>query len=146
MGAQGFLAALAPVVTDAQARESFFANPRAVLAAAGLDLPEWFTVSAREGKAAELTITPPGLIDPDPDLSQENFEAVSGGFVPDAEIPPRNLHMALDRPTGFRWPNQWRSSILHPQSVARYSQQGVDRYVPVRGRRCPLGPHHRRDG
>ena len=43
MDAQGFLAALAPAVTDAKARESFLADPKAVLAAAGLDLPEWFT-------------------------------------------------------------------------------------------------------
>jgi hypothetical protein len=39
MNAQGFLAALAPAVTDAKARERFLADPRAVLAAAGLYLP-----------------------------------------------------------------------------------------------------------
>jgi hypothetical protein len=80
MDAQGFLAALAPAVTDAQARERFLANPKAVLAAAGLDLPEWFTVSAREGDAAELTITLPALLDPDADLSEEKLAAVSGGM------------------------------------------------------------------
>jgi hypothetical protein len=79
MDAQGFLAALAPAVTDAQARERFLADPKAVLVAAGLDLPEWFTVSAREGDAAELTITVPGLRDPDADISDEQLEAVDGG-------------------------------------------------------------------
>jgi hypothetical protein len=78
MDAQGFLAALAPAVTDAQARELFIANPKAVLATAGLDLPEWFTVSAREGDVAELTITLPGLLDPDA-LSEEQLAALSGG-------------------------------------------------------------------
>ena len=77
MDAQGFLAALAPAVTDADARERFLADPKAVLAAAGLDLPEWFTVTAREGDAAELTITLPALRDPD--LSDEQLEAVAGG-------------------------------------------------------------------
>ena len=43
MDAQGFVAALTPAVTDANARERFLADPRAVLAAAGLDLPEWCT-------------------------------------------------------------------------------------------------------
>jgi hypothetical protein len=79
MDAQHFLAALAPAVTDAQARERFLANPKAVLAAAGLDLPEWFTVSAREGDAAELTITLPPPFDPDAELSDDLLAAVSGG-------------------------------------------------------------------
>ena len=48
MDAQGFVAALTPAVTDANARDRFLADPRAVLVAAGLDLPEWFMVSARE--------------------------------------------------------------------------------------------------
>ena len=77
MDAQGFLAALTPAVTDADARERFLADPKAILAAAGLDLPEWFTVTAREGDAAELNITVPGLRDPD--LSDEQLEAVAGG-------------------------------------------------------------------
>ena len=77
MDAQGFLAALTPAVTDADARERFLADPKAVLAAAGLDLPEWFTVTAREGDAAELIITVPGLRDPD--LSDEQLEAAAGG-------------------------------------------------------------------
>jgi hypothetical protein len=79
MDAQGFLAALAPAVTDEKARERFPADPKAVLVAAGLDLPEWFTVTAREGDVAELTITLPPLFDPDADLSEEQLEAVSGG-------------------------------------------------------------------
>ncbi len=81
MDAQGFLAALAPAVTDEKARERFLADPKAVLAAAGLDLPEWFTVSAREGDAAELSITLPPLLDPAADLSDEQLDVVAGGLV-----------------------------------------------------------------
>ena len=81
MDAQGFLAALTPAVTDAEARERFLADPRAVLAVAGLDLPEWLMVSAREGDAVELTITLPGLPDPDADLSEEQLANVSGGSI-----------------------------------------------------------------
>jgi hypothetical protein len=80
MDAQAFLAALAPAVTDEKARERFLTDPKAVLAAAGLDLPEWFTVTAREGDAAELTITLPALLDPDADLSEEQLTAVAGGM------------------------------------------------------------------
>ena len=79
MDAQSFLAALTPAVTDADARERFLADPKAVLAAAGLDLPEWFMVTAREGDVAELTITLPALLDPDVDLSEEQLAAVVGG-------------------------------------------------------------------
>ena len=79
MDAQGFLAALAPAVTDADARQRFLADPKAVLAAAGLDLPEWFTVTAREGDAAELIITVPGLRDPEADISDDVLEVVAGG-------------------------------------------------------------------
>ena len=82
MDAQGFLAALAPAVTDADARERFLADPKAVLAAAGLDLPEWVTVTAREGDAPELTITVPGLRDPHANLSDEGLEGVVGGNPP----------------------------------------------------------------
>ena len=81
MDAQGFLAALAPAVTDEKARERFLADPKAVLAAAGLDLPEWFTVSAREGDVAELSITLPPLLDPAADLSDEQLDVVAGGLV-----------------------------------------------------------------
>ena len=77
--ALSLLAALTPAVTDANARERFLADPKAVLVAAGLDLPEWFTVSAREGDAAELTITIPALRDPDADLSDRELEGVAGG-------------------------------------------------------------------
>ena len=79
MDAQAFLAALTPAVTDADARERFLADPKAVLVAAGLVLPEWFTVTAREGDAAELTITVPALLDPDADLSDEQLGVVAGG-------------------------------------------------------------------
>ena len=79
MDAQSLLAALAPAVTDADARERFLADPKAVLAAGGLDLPEWFTVTAREGDAAELIITVPGLLDLDGDLSDDVLEGVAGG-------------------------------------------------------------------
>ena len=81
MDAQSFLAALTPAVTDADARERFLANPKAVLVAAGLDLPEWFTVSAREGDAAELIITLPPLLDPNADLSEEQLHAVAAGVA-----------------------------------------------------------------
>ncbi len=80
MDAQGFVAALTPAVTDANARERFLADPRALLAAAGLDLPEWFTVTAREGDAAELIITVPALRDPDADISDRDLEGVAGGW------------------------------------------------------------------
>ena len=80
MDAQGFLSALAPAVTDADARERFLADPKAVLAVAGLDLPEWFTVTAREGDAAELIITVPALLDLDADISDERLDAVTGGM------------------------------------------------------------------
>ena len=83
MDAQGFLAALAPAVTDAKARERFLADPKAALAVAGLDLPEWFTVTAREGDAAELSITLPPLLDPDAELSEEQLDVVAGGTVGD---------------------------------------------------------------
>jgi len=79
MDAQGFLAALTPAVTDADARERVLADPKAVLAAAGLDLPEWFTVTAREGDAAELNITVPDLRDPETDLSDAQLDAIGGG-------------------------------------------------------------------
>jgi hypothetical protein len=82
MDAHGFLAALTPAVTDADARERFLADPRAVLAAAGLDLPEWFTVTARQGDTAELIITLPALRDPADDLSEEQLAGAVGGNGP----------------------------------------------------------------
>ncbi len=89
MDAQGFLAALAPAVTDADARERFLANPKVVLAAAGLDLPEWLTVTAREGDAAELIITVPGLRDPDADLSDDVLDGGTGGSDVAYSVPGR---------------------------------------------------------
>jgi hypothetical protein len=83
MDPQGFLAALTPAVTDADARERFLADPKAVLAAAGLDLPESFKVSAREGDAAELTITLPALFGPEADISDEQLAGVAGGVGPE---------------------------------------------------------------
>lgn len=80
MNSEDFLAALAPAVTDAEARERFLAEPKAVLASAGLDLPDWFTVTAREGDAAELIITLPALLDPNGELTEASLETVSGGF------------------------------------------------------------------
>lgn len=79
MDAQGFWTALAPAVTNAEARQRFLADPRGILTSAGLDLPEWFTVSAREGDAPELAITLPRLFDPDAELSEENLAMVTGG-------------------------------------------------------------------
>jgi hypothetical protein len=64
-------------MTDAQARERFLGDPKGFLAAAGVDLPESVTVSAREGDAAELTITLPGLLD----LSDESLAMASGGWM-----------------------------------------------------------------
>lgn len=80
MDAQDLLGALAPAMTDAAARERLLADPRAVLAAAGLDLPEWFAVTARESDAPELIIALPGLIDPNAELTEENLTMVSGGM------------------------------------------------------------------
>lgn len=79
MDAQGFSVALAPALTDAEARERFLADPRGALAAAGLDLPDWFAVSVREGDAPDLTVTLPRLFDPDAEVSDEHLAAVSGG-------------------------------------------------------------------
>jgi hypothetical protein len=88
MDAQGFLAALGPAMTDAQARERFLADPRGFLAAAGFDLPESVTVSAREGEVAEFTITLPGLLDRSADLSDESLAMASGGWMSHWTPPP----------------------------------------------------------
>jgi hypothetical protein len=79
MDAQSFLAALAPAMTDAAARERLLTDPRAVLAAAGLDLPDWFTVTAVEGDTPALTLTLPSMLDPDA-ISDEQLAGVSGGW------------------------------------------------------------------
>ncbi len=80
MDAKDFLSALAPAMTDAEAREHFLADPRAALAAAGLELPEWFTVTAVEGDAPELTITIPQMVDPDSELDDAALESINGGW------------------------------------------------------------------
>ena len=79
MDAQSFLTALGPAMTDAAARERLLTDPRAVLAAAGLDLPDWFTVTAVEGDTPALTLTLPPMLDPDAELSEEQLAAASGG-------------------------------------------------------------------
>ena len=100
MDAQGFLAALAPAVSDADARERFLADPKTVPAAAGLDLPQWFAVSAREGDAAELTITLPALRDPDTDLSDADLDAVGGGTAFGEWRPPNTYGSGTPGCTG----------------------------------------------
>lgn len=79
MDAQDFLAALAPALTDADARARFLADPRAALASAGLAVPDWIAVTASEGDAPELAIVLPPMLDPDAELSEEQLDAVSGG-------------------------------------------------------------------
>ena len=79
MDSQDLLAALAPALTDGQARARFLTDPRAVLAAAGLAVPDWIAVTAQEGDAPELAITLPPLLDSDAELRDEHLAAVSGG-------------------------------------------------------------------
>jgi len=67
--------------TTSPFQQCFLADPKAVLVAAGMDLPEWFTVSAREDDAAELSITLPALRDPDTDLSDDQLEQVAGDGI-----------------------------------------------------------------
>lgn len=80
MNSEDFLAVLAPAITDAEARDRFLADPKAALAAAGLDLPDWFVVTAREGDAVELSITLPDLVQSNGELTDANLATVSGGF------------------------------------------------------------------
>jgi hypothetical protein len=80
MNSEDFLAVLAPAITDAEARARFLADPKAALAAAGLDFPEWFTVTAREGDAVELTITLPDLVQSNGELTDMDLATVSAGF------------------------------------------------------------------
>ncbi len=61
-------------------------TPKSSTGSRGLDLLEWFTVSAREGDASELTITLPGLRDPDADLSSRNNSAVFGVQIMDVVV------------------------------------------------------------
>ena len=79
MDSQDLLAALAPALTDTDARARFLADPRAALAAAGLAVPGWIAVTAHEGDAPELAITLPPPLDPDAELCEEQLDAVSGG-------------------------------------------------------------------
>jgi hypothetical protein len=88
MDSQSFLAALAPALTDSDARTAFLAEPRVALAAAGLDLPDWVTVTAREGDAPEIAVVLPPLLDPDAELSEEHLAAVSGGCDRGGPPPP----------------------------------------------------------
>lgn len=81
MDAQSFIAALAPALVDAVARERLFADPRAALADAGLELPEWLIVAVVEGDAPGLTLTVPPALDPEAELSEEQLAAVSGGCL-----------------------------------------------------------------
>ena len=80
MNSEDFLAVLVPAITDAEARDRFLADPKAALAAAGLDLPDWFAVTAREGDAVELSITLPDLVQSNGELTDANLATVSGGF------------------------------------------------------------------
>ena len=79
MDSRDLLGAIAPALTDPAARAAFLADPRAALNAAGLGIPDWIPVTAREGDAPELTIVLPPVIDPDSELSDEHLSAVSGG-------------------------------------------------------------------
>lgn len=79
MDSDGLLAALAPALTDPGARAAFLGDPRSTLAAAGLDVPDWITVTARERDAPELTLVLPPLLDVDGELSEEQLAVVSGG-------------------------------------------------------------------
>ena len=85
MDAKTLLTTLAPAMTDTAARERLLADPRAALAAAGITLPEWITVTAVEGDAPALTMTLPPMLDPDAELSEEQLAAVSGGCNNDCE-------------------------------------------------------------
>lgn len=79
MESSDFLAALAPALTDADARQHFLAEPRVVLTRAGLALPEWLQITASEGESAQILISLPPLLDSDEELVEEHLAAVSGG-------------------------------------------------------------------
>lgn len=70
--------ALAPTVTDAEARAAFLADPRAGLAAVGLEVPEWVQVVAVEGEAPVLSLTLPPM-PAEGELSELDLSVVSGG-------------------------------------------------------------------
>lgn len=73
------LRTLSPALTDPDARAAFLADPRAALAGAGLDLPDWIDVTAHEGDSPELSIALPPVMDPDAELTDEHLDMVSGG-------------------------------------------------------------------
>ena len=79
MDSPDLLRALTPALTDPDARTAFLADPRSALASAGLDLPDWIPVTAREGDAPELSIVLPPAMDADAELSDEHLAVVSGG-------------------------------------------------------------------
>jgi hypothetical protein len=85
MDAHEFLATLASAVSDPQAREKFLVDPRAVFVTDGLELPDWFRITATEGDAPELTITLPPLIDATGEMSDEQLAGVTGGWVTGTE-------------------------------------------------------------
>lgn len=74
-----FLAALAPVMTDADARDRFLADPRTALADAGLEFPDFITITAIEADVVQITVTLPALIAADAELTEESLAMVSGG-------------------------------------------------------------------
>lgn len=88
MDSRIFLAALAPALTDPAARAQFLADPRVALAAAGLELPDWVTVTVREGDAPQIAVVLPPLLDADAELSEEHLAAVSGGCDRGGPPPP----------------------------------------------------------
>jgi hypothetical protein len=70
--------ALAPTVTEVEARAAFLADPRAALSAAGLEVPEWVQVVAIEGEAPVLSVTLPPML-ADGELSEADLTGVAGG-------------------------------------------------------------------
>ena len=74
------VSALAPTLTDADARAAFLADPRAALATAGLEVPEWTDLTVTEGQKPVLSITLPPMLDPD-ELSEAHLGEVGGGGI-----------------------------------------------------------------
>jgi len=73
------VSALAPTVTDADARAAFLADPRTALANAGLEVPEWMELTIAEGHTPALSITLPPMLAPD-ELSEAHLDGVAGGY------------------------------------------------------------------
>jgi hypothetical protein len=101
MNAEQFLSALAPALVGRDAREKLLADPRSVLAAAGLALPDWITVVAVEGDAPELSITMPPMLDPNAELSEESLAFVSGGCDPPNGGEYQSGSSGLHRPNDY---------------------------------------------